>query len=180
MDWKQFPVKQYSDLGTCNIKSLFQCHLFTLPVTKTLEKSCNFLDFHISDLTKTWVSATLFYTPLLFPAAKLQDMRRNLFISSKHQNCGFSWQRHLEQKLNKRGTLRQHWGENLPEVICARKIQKQTLSEPLFPESHYTACSHMLQIQNTHNVYKDLYKSIFNPTSQIKYLNPNKRSSVLS
>lgn len=63
-------------------------------------------------------------------------MRRNLFISSKHQICGLSWQTHLEQKPVRRGAPRQHWGENLPEVIHARKIQQQTLSEPLFPESY--------------------------------------------
>lgn len=44
--------------------------------------------------------------------------------------------------------MRQQWGENLPEVIHARKNQQQTLSEPLFPESN-AACEHSVQIENT-------------------------------
>lgn len=48
------------------------------------------------------------------------------------------------------GTPSQHWGENLPEGIHARKIQQQTLSEPQFPEIrlYYVACKYRIKNQN--------------------------------
>lgn len=39
-----------------------------------------------------------------------------------------------------------------PEVNHARKIQQQTLSEPLFPESYRVVGMHTIQIQNISGV----------------------------